>query len=168
MATYERAFISDINSSLKGKALTVLSYNVLASSSAIPKSYPYCKPEHLKFNIRGPKMISEIKTYDPDIICLQEVDNYKEFWYPKLNELGYSGNMILKVGKSDGCATFYKRDLYYVYQEEEINFNDAAKESKDKKLQTGNVGLITVLQSLEDSDMPPILVSNCHLYWDPK
>jgi mRNA deadenylase 3'-5' endonuclease subunit Ccr4 len=41
------------------------------------------------FNFRSNRIVGEIKNSKSDIVCLQEVDNYDEFYHAKLVELGY-------------------------------------------------------------------------------
>ena len=62
-------------------------------------------------------LIDEVKRYEADVICLQEVDHYYDFFLPELRRLGYDGlyapkpiSPCLEVSKnSDGCAIFVKR-----------------------------------------------------------
>ena len=41
------------------------------------------------FNFRSHRVVGEIAYSKSDIVCLQEVDNYDEFYQAKLAELGY-------------------------------------------------------------------------------
>lgn len=63
-------------------------------------------------------------TYNPDIICLQEIDHFKDFFQPLMNRMGYVGSFNPKpdspcldclhnVGP-DGCALFYKEAKFDV------------------------------------------------------
>lgn len=71
-------------------------------------------------------LLDEIKRYDADAICLQEVDHYYDYFLPELRRLGYDGlyapkpiSPCLEVSKnSDGCAIFVKRNkLRYISSE---------------------------------------------------
>jgi len=42
----------------------------------------------------------------PDIICLEEVDHFIDWFQPELAAFGYTGHFITK--KTDGCALFFK------------------------------------------------------------
>ena len=76
---------------------------------------------------RVPLFQRELCAYDPDIICLQEVDLFYEFFSPFLSTLGYSGHFLPKTNspclkKPDnhgpcGCALFFKDTVfrYYLY-----------------------------------------------------
>ena len=76
----------------------------------------------LNFDKRGKDLIKTITTGDsttsPDVVCLQEVDHYYDFFEPELRKLGYAG--IYKEDQwspcrkfeapCDGVAIFYKTD----------------------------------------------------------
>ncbi len=76
----------------------------------------------LNFRKRGRDLIRVISTEDaataPDVVCLQEVDHYHDFFEPELRRLGYAG--IYKEDQwspcrkfdapNDGVAIFYKMD----------------------------------------------------------
>ena len=49
-----------------------------------------CEPSALDWNTRRWRLIEEIIRYDPDIICLQEVDHFKLLELA-LGSLGYNG-----------------------------------------------------------------------------
>lgn len=58
-----------------------MSYNVLADRLAsIPKFAKYVPKIVRDFNFRSRRIIGEIQHSKSDIICLQEVDNYDEFY----------------------------------------------------------------------------------------
>ena len=46
------------------------------------------KSEHLQWEYRKHLLLHEITQYDPDIITLQEVDHYYDFFLPELNDRG--------------------------------------------------------------------------------
>ena len=71
------------------------------------------KWEHLDWNTRFDRLILEIKQYDCDIVCLQEVqeEHYITHFDPTLKALGYRSVFKKRTGdKMDGCAIFYKKD----------------------------------------------------------
>jgi len=43
---------------------------------------------HLEWNYRKDRLLNEIIQYDPDIITMQEVDHFYDFFLPELNERG--------------------------------------------------------------------------------
>lgn len=42
--------------------------------------FPYCTKQQLRGKIRLPLIAKEIEVHSPDIACLQEVDNYADFY----------------------------------------------------------------------------------------
>lgn len=80
-----------------------------------------CPNEALTWNHRKFLIIEEILQYQPDIMCLQEVDhynflekilssvNYKGLFYPKPDS---PCHYIEDNNGPDGCAIFYKTDKY--------------------------------------------------------
>lgn len=78
--------------------LRVMSYNLLAdlyTSRQIDQQsmYNHCKPEFLRRSRRMPLLVYEILAYQPDIICLQEVDTgvFDKLLRPVLAAHGYHG-----------------------------------------------------------------------------
>lgn len=65
--------------------------------------------------------------YEPDIICLQEVEaeQFTLFFHPNLAEHGYVGKFHAKSRARtmdefssrtvDGCVIFWKEDLYFLF-----------------------------------------------------
>ena len=95
---------------------TVMSYNVLADD--LMKRHPelYNQPMHvLEWNQRWSRILKEIETYKPDILCCQEVqyNHFKSHFTPDLIALNFQGLYKKRTGdKEDGCAIFYKQDKF--------------------------------------------------------
>ena len=53
--------------------------------------------------------MQDLRALDADILCLQEVDHFEDFFEPLLQKLGYDSKYKKKDGKFDGCAIFWKR-----------------------------------------------------------
>jgi mRNA deadenylase 3'-5' endonuclease subunit Ccr4 len=90
--------------------LRVVSYNILADQNCDPLLYPYCKSEYLAKRRRMPLIVQELVSYQPDIICLQEVDDhiFARLLQPVLKEYEYEGYFSCKAsGQSEGCALFW-------------------------------------------------------------
>lgn len=113
----------------------VMTHNVLAEIYATKSLYPYCPLWALAFNYRRRLMLADVRRYDPDILCLQEVqaDHFEEFYYPELQKIGYEGLYKQKTrepmgmeGKVDGCATFFRSSRFSLSEKYVIEFNDAA------------------------------------------
>jgi len=86
--------------------LTVMSFNVLAESLA--NTFPNVNPEHLTPEYRTPRILAEIESLCPDVVCLQEVERFEVF-NQALGRLGYEPGLFrMKRDSGDGCALFYK------------------------------------------------------------
>ena len=69
--------------------------------------------------------MKEVLSYNADILCLQECDNYREWWQGKMGLAGYDGVFMKRDGAAkDGLAIFYKRDLFQLFKTQEIHFNN--------------------------------------------
>lgn len=102
-----------------GKQFRVISYNILAdfyADSDFSRSdlFPYCPPYALAIDYRKQLFLREIRCYNADIICLQEVD-LKIFDIDLTVMLGMDGLDGLYQKKGDtleGLATFYHRKKF--------------------------------------------------------
>lgn len=96
-----------------------------------------CPKESLLWDNRKYAIIEEILTYDPDVVCLQEVDHYEDFFLPVLQQVGYSGAFnpkpdspcldCLDNNGPDGCVVFFKTDCFKLVKSElpnlEVDYN---------------------------------------------
>lgn len=114
-------------------------------------------------------------------------DHFESFLEPELTKRGYSAlykrktNEIFSDGKyiSEGCATFYRRDLFEEIMKYELDFKDKAKLLVDGALDSNvrrpaiinriakdNVALIVILQARKHGYDPQsrICVVNTHVH----
>lgn len=101
--------------------LRVLQFNSLADGLAGLRPdlgrFNRASKEILSWDHRKSRILHEITQYEPDIITMQEVDHYYDFFLPELSARGYTGffapkptSACLEVSKNeDGCAMFVKR-----------------------------------------------------------
>ena len=103
--------------------LRVMQFNVLADGLAGVRpdlgGFNRATEEILRWDRRKLKLMHEISQYEPDIVTLQEVDHYYDFFLPEMTRRGYIGffarkptSACLEYSKSgcgDGCAMFVKR-----------------------------------------------------------
>ncbi|XP_071511005.1 nocturnin-like isoform X1 [Diadema antillarum] len=101
----------------------VMVWNVLADALSQGKdNFIKCPKESLLWENRKYAILEEILTYDPDVVCLQEVDHYKDFFLPVLQQVGYCGAFNPKPDSPcldclynngpDGCVVFYKTNKF--------------------------------------------------------
>ncbi|PWA52787.1 DNAse I-like superfamily protein [Artemisia annua] len=136
-----------------GIKFRVVSYNILAQAyvrSGDKGKFPHSPAACLKEKTRAQVTLDVLKNLDADILCLQELDNYDNFYKEKVGQYDYSSIYVKRGGtKKDGCGIFYKHNnihinckfviMYYVYPfvclisilelviEEKIHYNDLAE-----------------------------------------
>ena len=68
-------------------------------------------PELVEWESRFPRVMAEILSYRPQVVCLQEVqaDHYESHFLPEMQKAGYAGVYKKRTHeKEDGCAIFYQ------------------------------------------------------------
>lgn len=86
--------------------LTVMTWNTLADQLA--NDFPAVSPEHLTWEYRKNLLLEGITSYMPDVVCLQEVDHFSDFFQLELSERGYQGWFQKKSGwHNDGLCIFF-------------------------------------------------------------
>ena len=143
-----------------------LSYHIFANYKC--QAVTYCG--YKAWEYRSYRLLHEISVYDADIICLQDVDNFQDFWRPKLMLLGY--DCIFKRRTHvrevfyEGVLVAYKRAVFQMFKTFPVDLNLAAENYTERGLAfqdrcvTDDVGLIVLLQpwnrsSEEGKFMPP-------------
>ena len=59
----------------------------------------------------------------PDLIGLQELDHYYEFWKPKLSEIGYETIINPRI-KKDSVLIGWKRNKFQLVEKQGIFYDD--------------------------------------------
>jgi len=159
---------NELRSKKGGRALRVLSYNVFSDTKCSTLRYTTSK----KWENRRVALIAEIKTYDADVLCLQDVDHFEDWWRVQLMVLGYDSVFKKRTQKTElhyeGVAVAYKRDLFQLFKSVPINLNDAQHMDTGmgagfaSRLVTDDVGLLLLLQPyVSDFIESAILVGSC-------
>lgn len=168
--------VQSSGSSSSSKTVSIMSYNVLAQVYAKPDIFNYCRPVTLKWRYRRANLLREIAFRDADILCLQEVDHYDDWWRPQLSAAGYDSNFTSRPrGLADGLVVAWKRDLFQLFRSDYVDFNIAKKnlllhdmDNLASRCLQDNVGQMVALQPWEKNTMPSgVLVANCQLASDP-
>lgn len=110
----------------------------------------------------------EVKSYSADVLLLQDVDSFKEWWQPQLNSLGYDGLFHKKTdSRRSGVAIFFRRERLQLFRSSTIDFDDVAadlKTSMQSRARQGDVGIMASLQPWEGCVLPSaILVVSAEL-----
>ncbi|KFP76857.1 Protein angel 1, partial [Apaloderma vittatum] len=152
----------------------VMSYNILAQDlvEQSPDLYLHCRPDILNWNYRLPNLLQEIQHWDPDVLCLQEVqeNHYWEQLEPTFREMGFECCYKRRTGtKTDGCAVCYKHSRFQLISLSPIEYFRPGVDI----LNRDNVGLVLLLQPLlpEGLDLEavsPFCVANTHLLFNPR
>ncbi|XP_024992001.1 carbon catabolite repressor protein 4 homolog 4 isoform X1 [Cynara cardunculus var. scolymus] len=122
----EQSEITSVSKS-DGFKFRVVSYNILAQVYVKSSKFPYSPAPCLKWKARSSVVLDVLKSLDADILCLQELDEYDNFYKEKVEKHGYSSIYIKRSGrKSDGCGIFYKHKKLELIVEERIDYNDLA------------------------------------------
>ncbi|XP_034419509.1 protein angel homolog 1 isoform X2 [Cyclopterus lumpus] len=154
---------------------TVMSYNILAQDllEANPELYTHCPLEVLDWNCRCSLLLEEVQKWEPDILCLQEVqeNHYHEQLYPVLSLMGYTCVFKRRTGtKTDGCATCYRRSCFSELSVTTLEFFRPEIELLDRH----NVAIVLLLQPvvIQGSEAkakgPSLCVANTHLLFNPR
>ncbi|XP_055496212.1 protein angel homolog 1-like [Leucoraja erinacea] len=157
---------------------TVMSYNILSQDLLETNCdlYSHCQPEFLKWEFRFQNIMQEFDTWDPDIMCLQEVqeNHYHQQFQPALQLRGYECIYKRRTGiKTDGCAVCFKRDRFSLVSQHPVEYFRPIVET----LNRDNVALLAVLRPAppqtpdsgqDHPTLPDILVANTHLIFNPR
>ncbi|KAL9263585.1 Carbon catabolite repressor protein 4 homolog 4-like protein [Drosera capensis] len=104
---------------------SMVSYNILAQVYVKSAFFPHSPSACLKWKQRSQAVLSLLKNLEADFLCLQEVDEYYEFYKAKMEQTGYTGIYVQRNGqKRDGCGVFYKNDVAELVLHETIEYND--------------------------------------------
>ena len=142
------------------------------------------------FHVNFSSTQGEITQYSPDIITMQEVDHYDDFFRPELKRLGYVGLFAPKPlsaclvvsNSSDGCAIFVKENKFRMISSESLTLaltrakmdDEGDLNEEDIYIRAQNqVALIAVMEfipnkkqkdaRLQLKDPPLLIVSTTHL-----
>ncbi|KAL1138726.1 hypothetical protein AAG570_008788 [Ranatra chinensis] len=165
----------------------IMNYNVLSQSLLEFHPYLYVGiPHHiLRWKWRFPRILAEIASHDPDVLCLQEVQhNHLANFTDSLEPMGYKGVYKRKTGgKFDGCAIFYKTKRFDMIDAMTVKFYRQGV----GQLNRDNIGLAVKLRNrplcdedncssatVEDTDgggsggEQDLVVATTHLLFNPK
>lgn len=110
----------------QGTPFTLLSYNILAQN--LLEAHPYLYRHHdgraLPWNYRNYRLVQEILSIKPNILCLQEVQqSHLAMFEQQLSSLDLSVLYKKRTGfKDDGCAIFYNHKLFNLIEYHTIEY----------------------------------------------
>ncbi|KAI6675540.1 hypothetical protein NL676_003446 [Syzygium grande] len=139
---------------------TVVSYNILGDKNASKHRdlYTDIPSQYMRWEWRKRVICEELIGWNPDIICLQEVDKYFEL-SKILEKAGYVGSYKRRTGDAvDGCAIFWKANEFWLLEEESIKFKELGLRD--------NVAQLLVFQACK-AESKQLLVGNIHVLYNP-
>ena len=75
-------------------------------------------------------MLAELERLDADVLAVQEMDQFEEFWAPWLERRGYGGvykrRTQATAAKKDGCGLFFKTGKLELLARRGLEYNDEA------------------------------------------
>lgn len=149
------------NSTVPVLSFSVASYNVLASAYIQPALYRRTSSIVLNPSWRIPALLQHITRLQADIICLQEVEGQVfAALRSRMGASGYGAEYRRKSsGKPDGCAVFYRQDVFDLIDVRVIVYAYEPGKTAD----FGNMALVILFESV----CGRIGIVNTHLTWDP-
>ena len=115
-----------------------------------------CPAEALKWSYRSQLILKEICRSEADIICLEEVDHFVDFFEPHLSSLGFGGLFVPKNDSPclqyqpnngpDGCALFFRSSMFSLLEKKEFRLKNETQ---------GNSNQVALLARLKIKDKAP-------------
>ena len=118
--------------------------------------------ESLDWDYRKTRIVEETQRHlcngkPPDIIAMEEVDHYHDFLEPTMRDLGYDSQFVKKRNSAcknsldptleDGCALFWRRDIFSVVAMETINYDKLNPDGVPTGTKANQVALLATLQA---------------------
>jgi mRNA deadenylase 3'-5' endonuclease subunit Ccr4 len=163
----------------------VMSYNLLAQTLMNRREkFKYLSKKGASWKFRSKNLMAEISSIPCDVICLQECDNYSEFWKNELSKHGYE-SIFTQQGKEGvnknelmpyGVCIAWNSSKFKLRQQRIVNLHDLVDaqnvtpeapptfiEELEIQIQHNIVQMIA-LEAVHDSRYC-IMVTNTHLWW---
>ena len=75
-------------------------------------------------------MLETVGRLDCDLLSLVELDDYEEFFEPRLAAMGYAGRWHKRPRPSslDGCGVFWRQSMFELIASDSVDFVDSVDE----------------------------------------
>ncbi|KAI9323120.1 Endonuclease/exonuclease/phosphatase [Dichotomocladium elegans] len=156
--------------------ITIMSFNILAQCLVKRHLFPD-SGDMLKWashnddtkekypKTRKNMVDAEISMYNPDIMCLQEVDQYETHYKLVLEKLGYVTEYYKHPKKLHGCLIAYKSDQFEKIADSTIDYD--TDPLCPPTWITTNIGQAIALRHVQHPEFG-LVIGNTHLYWRPE
>lgn len=166
--SYVRPFVHCENDTkYKSFNFSLLSYNILAQELLEKNAflYDWSDVRVLNWDYRRQLLLNEIKLFDADIICFQEVqESHLNWFFKKLSDLGYNGVYKKRTHvHCDGCAIYYRNDKFTLKEKVTVEYNQPGVNVLDRD----NVGIILRLSPRKNEE-ENVIVSTTHILYNKK
>ena len=97
---------SNLHPNLKNDSchFRVMQFNTLADE--LSDAFPFVDSSYLTWDYRKNAILEEIKRNSADIVALEEVDHFKDFFLPEMKRFGYEGEGLMKTNANNGYVCF--------------------------------------------------------------
>ncbi|KAK1403011.1 carbon catabolite repressor protein 4-like [Heracleum sosnowskyi] len=142
----------DSGSETHGSKLRLVSFNILAQAYVKSSLFPHSPGPCLKWKARCQALLTVLRSFEADILCLQELDEYDTFYKGNVESNGYSSVYIQRSGtKRDGCGIFYRNNKLELVMEEKIEYNDLVNSIQEEDALSANMDKITIDDTNKDT-----------------
>jgi hypothetical protein len=166
--------IIEESNDMEKKSLRVLSYHLLSNYKCQLLNYSSMKDSS---HFRNHQLFREIRSYDADILFLQDIDHYQAFWFDNLYILGYESVFCQRTHVRDtyyeGVVIAYRRHLFRLVKSSPVHFNNAADQYYERgqafkeRCITDDVGLLLMLESTMSAPfLPKSVCLGCAMFTD--
>lgn len=133
------------------KTIKMISYHVFADYKSTYMNHSNVK----NWDTRSLTLLEELKSYDADVICLQDVDHFTDWWRPQFMQLGYDSffkqRTQMKGFHYEGVLVAFRSSLFQLFKTVTVDFNDAVTDdsrgaSFREHSKTDDVALLIFLQ----------------------
>lgn len=142
--------------------MRILTWNILAQTW-------YKDNKTFSQKERFDMIVKYIMSYNPDVICLQEIDYFDTYWNKALQEKGFTSYYMKRPtsGKNDGSLIATKDTTTRVLSTQKLNLNYAkpskAPQALQERYHRNNEGIIARCKHEEKE----CIIATAHLFFDP-
>ena len=145
-----------------------MTYNFLADRLAGQGYHTHASVPTLHFDFRGPRIFEEIKASNADILCLQEVDRWYDFYGARFTDLGYKYVFYKRKSRGkeeEGIVVAYKPDKFKELDRDFVDFDDLVQEYNDGLFRKDNQAMFLLLQHKQSKKR--FIVGTAHTHYNP-
>ncbi|CCH60830.1 hypothetical protein TBLA_0D03300 [Henningerozyma blattae CBS 6284] len=171
------------HSNRKGFKFSLMTYNCLAQAMIRREVFSDSGPA-LKWFRRSKVLMNEITYYNPDILCLQEIDDfqYENFWKDQLeSNLNMNTFYYKQKIKHHGVLIAWKKSIFKQVDHMVVDFDDVKTSNIARRTITRNIAMYVALKfndefitknfpnllhSFDQNDIG-FIISTTHLFWHP-